>query len=274
MRTVALATVTCARVAARLASAVSTSSCARSRLELVVLVLAQVMVDDGDPVKAGQIIARLDDFAVKEAALAQAEATLLARNADVLRMEATLKIAKRDLERAESLASQQITTSSNLDRAQLDVETADANLAATRAPVTVAKATVRMAQVDLERRNIRSPVTGRVLKVLAREGEKVTSEGIAEVGRTDDMDAIAEVYETDIARVRVGQRARVRSAVLPKELTGTVERIAMQIGRKSIMEDSPSADRDVRVVEVKVKLDDSALAAHFTKLQVEVRFDP
>jgi HlyD family secretion protein len=240
----------------------------------VVLVLSKVMVDDGDAVKAGQVLARLDDFAVKEAAVAQAEATIVARNADVARMEATLKTVQRDLERAESLATQQIATGSDLDRARLDVETAEANLASARAQVTVARAALRAAQADLERRTIRSPVTGRVLKVHAREGEKVTSDGIAEVGRTDEMYAVAEVYETDIARVRVGQRTRIRSAVLPKELAGTVERIAIQIGRKSIFEDAPSADRDVRVVEVQVRLDESAVAARFTNLQVEVRFEP
>jgi HlyD family secretion protein len=240
----------------------------------MVLVLSEILVDDGDPVKAGQIIARLDDFPVKQAALAQAEANVVARQADVTRMEATLKSAKRDLERAEALAEQKITTSSDLDRVRLDVETAEANLASAKAQVAVAKASVKMAQVDVERRTIRSPVTGRVLKVYARAGEKVTSNGIVEVGRTDSMYAVAEVYETDIARVRVGQKARVKSPVIPKELLGTVERIAMKVGRKSIVNDDATADRDVRVVEVEVKLEDSPAAAPFTQLQVEVRFEP
>jgi HlyD family secretion protein len=240
----------------------------------MVLVLSEMLVDDGDPVKAGQVIARLDDFPVKEAALVQAEANLVARQADVMRMEATLKTAKRDLERAEALAAQQITTNSDLDRSRLDVETAEANVASAKAQVSVAKAGIKMAHVDVERRTIRSPVTGRVLKVYARAGEKVSSNGIVEVGRTDAMYAVAEVYETDVARVHVGQKARVKSPVLPRELTGTVERISMKVGRKSIVNDDATADRDVRVVEVEVKLDDSAAAAPFTQLQVEVRFEP
>jgi HlyD family secretion protein len=240
----------------------------------MVLVLSEILVDDGDPVKAGQVIARLDDFPVKEAALAQADANLVARQADVMRMEATLKTAKRDLERAEALAVERITTNSDLDRSRLDVETAEANVASAKAQVSVAKASVKMAHVDVERRTIRSPVTGRVLKVYARAGEKVSSNGIVEVGRTDAMYAVAEVYETDVARIHVGQRARVKSPVLPRELAGTVERIAMKVGRKSIVNDDATADRDVRVVEVEVKLDDSAAAAPFTLLQVEVRFEP
>ncbi len=136
----------------------------------------------------------------------------------------------------------------------------------------MAKANLRQAHMDLERRSIRSPFDGQVLRVHARAGEKVGSDGIVELGQTQAMYAVAEVYETDIAQVKLGQRARIRSSVLPRELSGVVERIAMTVGKKRVFDDEPASQRDARVIEVEVKLDDSKTAAPFTNLQVEVRF--
>jgi HlyD family secretion protein len=88
------------------------------------------------------------------------------------------------------------------------------------------------------------------------------------------MYAVAEVYETDVGRVRVGQRATIESPALPRALTGSVERIGLRIGRQDVLDTDPVADVDARVVEVEVKLDDPEPAARFTNLRVDVRFEP
>jgi HlyD family secretion protein len=127
----------------------------------------------------------------------------------------------------------------------------------------------------LQRRTIRAPTSGRVLKVHARAGEKVEADGVAELARTDQMYAIAEVYETDIARVHPGQHATVSSPALGSApLRGTVERLALKLGKKDVFGDDPTAKRDVRVIEVEVKLEDSARVAGLTNLQVEVNIAP
>ena len=69
----------------------------------------------------------------------------------------------------------------------------------------VARADVQRAEAELERNRVRSPIDGQVIAVHARDGERVNGEGIVELGRTQEMYAIAEVYETDIGRVRLGQ---------------------------------------------------------------------
>ena len=96
-------------------------------------------------------------------------------------------------------------------------------------------------------------------------------DGIAELGRTDQMYAVAEVYETDIGKVHVGQRATITSPALHGELLGTVERIGMKIGKRNVLDDDPAASTDARVVEVHIRLDDSGAVAGLTNLQVEVR---
>jgi HlyD family secretion protein len=84
------------------------------------------------------------------------------------------------------------------------------------------------------------------------------------------MYAIAEVYETDIGRVRVGQRAQVSSDALQGTLHGSVEKIRFKVAKQDEIGTDPAARKDARIVEVEIKLDDSAAAANLTHLQVDV----
>ena len=121
-----------------------------------------------------------------------------------------------------------------------------------------------------QRAYIRAPVAGRVLDIHTRPGEMVGPRGILELGRVERMYAIAEVYETDIGRVRVGQPATVTSKALGRALSGTVERIRQQVRKLDQMDTDPAARKDARIVEVEVRLADAAAAASLTNLQVEV----
>jgi HlyD family secretion protein len=84
----------------------------------------------------------------------------------------------------------------------------------------------------------------------------------------------AEVYETDITKVRIGQRAKIQSdgiyGILG-DLQGTVAEIGLSIGKKDVLGTDPVADVDARVVEVKICLDskDSQQVAGLTNLQVK-----
>jgi len=84
------------------------------------------------------------------------------------------------------------------------------------------------------------------------------------------MYAVAEVYETDIGRVKVGQRATVRSPAFSPELAGVVERVGMKVGKLEARDLDPAARTDARIVEVHIRLDDSTRAAPLSNLQVEV----
>ena len=95
-----------------------------------------------------------------------------------------------------------------------------------------------------------------------------------ELGRTDRMYAVAEVYETDITDVKVGQVATIRAPAMSTELTGKVERIALKVGRLDVVGTDPIAKTDARVVEVFILLDDSEAASRFTNMQVRVEIQP
>jgi HlyD family secretion protein len=88
------------------------------------------------------------------------------------------------------------------------------------------------------------------------------------------MFAIAEVYETDIGRVAVGQRARVTSPVFPEPLGGVVEKIRPKIEKQDALGTDPAARKDARVVEVEIRLDRGAPVEGLSLVQVEVLILP
>jgi HlyD family secretion protein len=135
---------------------------------------------------------------------------------------------------------------------------------------------VTTAQAELDRTYIKSPQAGTVIKVLTRSGEVVSSnEGLVRIGQIEQMYAIAEVYESDISKVKIGQTATITSSAIAAKLRGTVEKIGLEIQRQEVVNTDPTANIDAKVVEVKVKLDQvsSDKVAGLTNLLVNVKID-
>lgn len=132
--------------------------------------------------------------------------------------------------------------------------------------------TQNRAQTELERAYIRTPSAGEILKINSRMGEKVTDKGIVDLAQTEAMIVIAEIYQTDINLVRLGQKATITSKAFSGELSGVVDRIGLQVNRQNVFSDRPGENLDRRVVEVKIKLDsnDSKRVSSLTNLQVQV----
>lgn len=205
-------------------------------------VIRVLEVSEGDWVEAGQRIALLDTYEL--------------RSAEVKRLEAVLRNAERELERQKNLSLTSATSRVRLDDASMNLEVAQAELAAARA--------------RLELSVVTSPMRAQVMDIHARPGERIGPEGILELGRTDQMYVVAEVYETDIAKIRPGQRARASLAALDEPLTGVVEETELQVGRLDVLGTDPVAKTDARVVEVWILLDEGAKVARFTNMQVKV----
>lgn len=192
-----------------------------------------------------------------------------------------IETGREEINQAEATLKQKLETGQeevNQARATLDqiAEVRPEDVQAAQAAVESAIAARQKAQVDLNLSYVKAPVSGSILKVHTRQGERInTQDGIVELGRTDQMYAVAEVYETDIPKVRNGQRATVTSPVFAGTLTGKVARIGKQIGKKDVLNTDPAADTDARVIEVRIRLDpeSSKKVASFTNLQVEVKID-
>jgi HlyD family secretion protein len=210
------------------------------------VVVRDLLVDRGDRVTKGQLLAVLDTADLQAAVVKE--------------KEAELANARREYDRSLQLSRSQVESDSHRDE--------------WRTKVAVLEAQLERAECDRKLTEVRAPIDGQVLDVHTRAGERVGDGGIVDLGATQAMFAIAEVYETDIGRVAVGQRARVSSPVFAAPIGGVVERIRPKIQKQDALGTDPAARKDSRVVEVEIRLDQSAPVAGLTLVQVEVTILP
>ena len=133
-------------------------------------------------------------------------------------------------------------------------------------------------QFDLALSQLTSPIDGLVLEIHAREGERPGSNGVMDVGASQKMEAKIEVYESDVARIRLGQIVRLTSenGGFKGDLNGSVIRISPQIEQRAVLSTDPTGDADARVVQVDVALDpaDAKKVMRLAGLKVIARFQP
>ncbi|MEO0533353.1 MAG: HlyD family efflux transporter periplasmic adaptor subunit [Cyanobacteria bacterium P01_A01_bin.123] len=151
------------------------------------------------------------------------------------------------------------------------------DVAVVRAEVEQAKANVNRLQAELETAFIRAPIDAQVLEVQTRAGETISDEGIVELGDTAQMVIVAEVFESDINQVRQGQRAVASSptGVFAETLTGSVEDVGLKVATRDVLDTTPTAATDARIIEVRIRLDERStrIAAGLTNLQVNVEIE-
>ncbi|MBM0744464.1 ABC exporter membrane fusion protein [Phormidium sp. CLA17] len=288
------------RLQASLLEAQQQVQVARSRLE-----------DIRAGAKRGEITAAQAEIQNLEAQLA---GELKTQQATIDRLKAELQNAEIELQRNQLLSQEGAIATSTLDSRKLAVKTAQerlneaiaasdrtqrtltaqiqkarATLSQTaevrptdirtaQAEIDRAIAAANLIQVELNQSCVRAPKAGRVLKINTQVGEIISSNGIVELAATDQMIAIAEIYESDISRVQQGQTAIITSPsnVFPNQLRGTVQQLGSQIAKKDILNTDPTAATDARVIEVKIQLDPAASkqVANLINLQVNVELQP
>ena len=212
-----------------------------------------------------------------ETAIEKLSEAKASRNQKVSNLREQLKEAKVTRDKTIAVLEEQI----NEAKASLEEikEVRPVDIEQAEAEVESAIAAVAQGQADLELAYVRAPMAGRILKINTRAGETVDEkEGIAELGQTDQMMVVAEVYESDIGKVRIGQRVAItsESKAFDGELRGSVSQIGLQIGKKDILDTDPAAAVDARVVEVNIRLsqEDSERVAGLTNSKVIVQIFP
>ena len=281
-------------------SVVSVAAAPGSRLQ-------RLLVKERDRVEASTILAYLDTYDLRQAELAAARTTLaetqarlasglVYANAQITLSENVAQLARtaldhgrKEFKRAESLHNAQVLSGFSFDdqaflvrsrelelgKANAALEAAKAELQRVRSTVGVesAQARVTTAEAMLELSIIRAPIAGEVLRIATYPGENVGTRPILQLGDTSDMHVIAEVHEMDIRRVKLNQRATVTSSAFERPLTGTVVELGALIYKNDMLDLDPRANTDSRVVEVRIKLDDSSGVSGFTHLETHVRID-
>lgn len=189
------------------------------------------------------------------------------RQAEIAEAEAILK-------QIQSGQSKQIRSAeANLNRI-VEVRPIDIKIA--QAELIEAKANLRQARAMLETAYIRAPQTGKVLKIHTREGETIRSTGdnlgILDLGYTQQMVVVAEVYDSDVVKIKVGQPVTVKAISVRETLRGEVMEIGRIVQRRNVINTDPTANIDARIVEIRAQLDQksSQKVANLTNLQVDV----
>lgn len=292
--------------ASRILRLASTPSQEGARIE-------RLMVVEGERVEAGQVLAEFSDAALRDAALRQAEAQLAQARARLERTRAAGRpseiaaqrariealrnsedSARREADRAERLerasaGAEAVTERTRLfanrasaERAEAeavletllhprpeDVALAEAELAGTEAAAMRAGAEAALAR-------LRAPISGTVIRVLARSGERAGTDGVLEIADLSRMDVVADVYETDLPRLRLGAAAEVQVAGEAARFAATVREIGWQVRRNNQATTDPVAAVDARTVEVRLTLAPDAVEAlaRRSNMQVQVAILP
>jgi HlyD family secretion protein len=268
-----------------------------------------ITVKQGDKVKKGQVLAVLDSYPelsmevrqtkntveVKKAIVRQTINQVLANQAEtgalLEKAQAKALNEHNEYDRIHSLFEKKFISKSQLDlqfakkdQAEKEISQAKANRSRyesedieTQVDVLVAlknlnvsQSEYEMAQTKLRRSEIRASLDGTILDVLAFEGEKPSSEGVFVIGNLDTMIVRAEIFQTDIGKVSMGDKATIKAVSLKDELEGQVIKIGLKVKKQTRVFDNPSAQTDARVIEVDIILNkqSSEIAARYTNMQV------
>jgi len=218
-------------------------------------VVTEVLVQEGDVVKAGQVLARQDD---RDAVLAtgSARAALLQAESQIPLLELNIRTAQREYERVKQLIAQHLISQQALDQSNDALETAQAQLTIQKAAVETAKAQVAQALYNQELTIVRAPMNGKIVRRYTNPG---TGASTLNVSTMFDLEPAiphiirAEIIESAIPDVHVGQEAEIVPEANPDVVAvGKVVRIAATFGARKLKSDAANEATDERVVEVVV----------------------
>jgi HlyD family secretion protein len=210
--------------------------------------LAEVLVDQGDVVKSGQLLARLDDaetrqqVAIAEATLSAARATAERVKADQARAAAVLRQTELDHQRSTELLAGRIASQADFDKAVESLRVAEADLKRSQAATIEAERQVLTAEKSLLYQKehltfteMRSPFDGLIIRRDRDPGGVVVpGASVLQLIATNEIWISAWVDETAMAQLKVGQPARVVFRSEPgKAYAGEVARLGREADRET-----------------------------------------
>ena len=208
-------------------------------------------VAEGSRVKAGDVIARIDNRDVLAQAQA-AEAAVRAARANVTQAEVERDNAQVEYRRSEDLVGKGFISQSALDTAKARVDRARAAVASAQAGLNSALANARNAQVAVDYTEIRAPFDGVILSKSANVGDLVTpfssaadSKGaVVTMADMSTLEVEADVSESSLGKIEAGQPVEITLDALPDaRFKGRISRIV------------PTVDRAKATVMTKVRFD-------------------
>ncbi len=273
----------------------------------------KLLVTEGDRVEAGQVLTVLSDADQKDAAVAQAEAAaaqaratldkvkaggspsqIVEQQARIASLVEQERMTRLDAERSEQLVPSGAGARATAERnraaaarataeriaavAQLDTlsHPRPEDVAVAEAQLRGAEGTLARAKADAALSRITAPIAGTVIKIYARSGDLIANDGLLDLADLEHMDVVADVYETDLPRLRQGAIADVIVPGDPNRYRASVREIGWMVRRTTQAGSDPVAAVDARSVEVRLTLDDAGRQAlrQRTNMQVQVAIGP
>ena len=195
--------------------------------------IESLYADFNSLVKKGQVLARLDP-SLFQTQIEQARANLIRSQADLERLRVSLDDAKTKLARSKELSSRNLLPKSDLDTAEVNVRAAEAQLKSAEAQVTQAQASLNQNEVNLAHTVIEAPIDGLVISRSVDVGQTVAASMQAPTlyvlaADLTKMQVVANLDESDVGRIRPGQRVTFRVDAYPNEqFVGAVSQVRLE----------------------------------------------
>jgi len=232
-------------------SAVKISSAVMGRI-------AKLAVREGDRVVEGDTLLLIEDSQYR-ARLTQADASHRAALARLELARARLADARDDLERKTKLAESRLVSTREVEVAQTAYAVAEAEYRAAEHAVAEAQALLEAARDDLNKTVITSPMSGTVTSLNVEEGEIVITGTmnnpgtvIMTISKLDTMEVRAQIDETDVTKVAVGQKAEITVDAFPDTI---LQGVVSSVGSSARTGASPLGER--ATFEVRIRILDS-----------------
>ncbi len=223
--------------------------------------LTQVLVQEGDRVAKGQLLA-LIDARQEHAALSEA----LSRIQELASDE---RFHAAELQRYERLQASDIISRQSLDQTRTQLDLA-------RSRREAAQATAERLKVAISKLRILAPIDGIVVSRHAHGGETLPAGAhLFQIVQPEKVRLEAEVDEFDLFRIALGDRVQVRAEGYPSTWSAVVEEIPSQVVGRKLKPQDPSRPSDTRVLLVKVALREPTPLKLGQRVELEIRpFDP
>ena len=222
----------------------------------------EVLAEEGDFVKKGQVLARQEDDE-ERIALRSAEASLESARANLDRIQLDYDIAKREYDRLKPLGAMDAVAAQELDRAADQMRQAEINIRLQKASIAESENNLESVKFRLEQRTIRAPVAGRIVEAKVRPGVGASTLQVTSAFTLmPDAQRIvrADLDESFVDQVKVGQSVVISPDARPEETyAGKVMRIGEIFGRSSANGGGENQQTSDNVIEVVIAAGDLPL---------------
>ncbi len=254
--------------------------------------VTSILVKEGEWVQAGQSLAVLSSAAADAKRVAQSESDLAAlklstaKAVEIARRseaaaEVELKFASERYDRTNAARNSEFISPDQIEDRTVAKENAAIKVMQAQDSLTKAQTdaekSLRAAQTELDglkaiqaMAEVRSPIKAQVLKTIAHVGTTAGRAPLFKLGDTSSMVVVAEIYQDDALKVKVGQKATISSVALPKKMTGVISSVSGMIFRNSLESLDPNDSSQTRIIEVTIKMDEVEPLDRLVMLQTDV----